>query len=697
MEVDPLEIKAVNTVRVLSADVVQKANSGHPGAPMGCAPIAHTLFTRIMRYSPENPTWCGRDRFVLSNGHACALLYTMLHLTGYTSVTMDDLKSFRQINSATPGHPENFVTAGVEVSTGPLGQGISNAVGMAIAESHLAAEFNREGEGEEELKVVDNYTYVLCGDGCLQEGVSSEACSLAGHLGLGKLIVLYDDNSITIDGETDLSFTEDVLQRYEAYGWHTDYLADANDLVGLEEKIRSAQAVTDKPSIIKVRTIIGFGSLKQGSEATHGAPLGAEDVKQVKTKFGFNPDESFVVDGDVAELYLGAKQRGATAEASWTAIMEKYEAKYPQDAAELKRRLAGELPKDWKEDLPKFSAADGSNATRAFSGQALNAVANRVPELIGGSADLTPSNVTSLKKNGGDYQRATPEGRYLRFGVREHGMTAVANGIFAYGAGYRPFIATFLNFVGYALGALRLSALSRFGVIFVATHDSIGLGEDGPTHQPVEMLESLRAMPNLYTLRPADGNETVGAYMVAMQSPTTPSVLALSRQKVPNLEGSCADSVAKGGYVLSTVGAGTTPNLILIGTGTEVSLCVSVAKALHAEDQSLTVRIVSMPCTELFDAQDQAYRTNVLPDGAPIMSIEAGGIAGWNKYAHVPFGMIRYGASGKGDDVYAKFGFTVPHLTQEAKKVLAFYQGKTPVSPINIPALDFCVYDAHGH
>ncbi|CAM9426849.1 unnamed protein product [Chrysoparadoxa australica] len=683
--VGDLDSKCVNTIRVLAADVVQQSQSGHPGAPMGCAPMAHCLWSKTMNYNPTNPKWFNRDRFVLSNGHACVLQYSMLHLTGY-DLPMSELKRFRQIDSLTPGHPENYLTPGIEVSTGPLGQGICNAVGLAVAESHLAANFNEEG-----FNVIDSYTYVICGDGCLQEGVSSEASSLAGHLGLGKLIVLYDDNQITIDGSTDLSFTEDVLKRYESYGWSTSTVDDANDLTAMQAAIDAAKAVTDKPSIIKIKTIIGFGSQKQGTHGVHGAPLGAEDTISVKKAFGFNPEEHFVVPDDVKEFYGKAKADGAAKEAAWDAMMTKYKGKFPKKHAELVRRIAGKFPAGWKDAMPTYTTKDAANGTRAFSGQCLNAVADKFPELVGGSADLTPSNVTTLKKNGSDYQAATPAGRYMRFGVREHGMAAIANGMFAFG-GVRPFVATFLNFITYAWGAVRLSALSNFGVLYIMTHDSIGLGEDGPTHQPVEVLELCRATPNMNLFRPADGNETAGTYIQAMEHTTTPSVMCYCRQKVPQLEGTSADKVAMGAYVLGGTN-GKKPDIILAGSGSEVKFCVDVAKALTAEGK--TVSVVSMPCWELFDKQSQAYKLEVFPDGVPVMSIEAMGTQGWQKYAHAPFGMERFGASAPLKDVMELFGFTVENLTKQAKVVLDFYKDKAAPSLMIRPDLSLTADHHH--
>eukprot|EP01039_Chlorochromonas_danica_P003139 gene3140-3438_t len=673
------EITCVNNVRVLAADLVEKANSGHPGAPMGCAPIAHVLFGHLMNFSPSNPKWANRDRFVLSNGHACALLYTMLHLTGY-KISIDDLKQFRQLGSYTPGHPENILTPGVEVSTGPLGQGISNAVGLAMAEKHLAAVFNRDS-----FNIVDHYTYVICGDGCLQEGVSSEASSLAGHLGLGKLIVCYDDNKITIDGDTSLSFTEDVSKRYESYGWHVLTVEDGNDIGALTAAIEEAKAVTDRPSLLKIRTVIGFGSSKAGSHGVHGAPLGKTDLAHVKEKFGFNPDESFAVKSEVYAHYRGHGAQGEAKEEAWKAVFQQYAAAHPDLAADFERRMAGQLPANWKDSLPTYSHLEAkAAATRNRSEEVLNALAVSLPELMGGSADLTPSNLTFLKCSG-DFQAKTPAGRYVRFGVREHAMAAICNGLQAHG-GIRPYCATFLNFIGYALGAVRVSALSHFPILFVMTHDSIGLGEDGPTHQPIESLEVLRATPNLLTFRPADGKETVGAYVAALERNTSPSVISLSRQACPTLEHSDSSKVALGGYVVqdhkSSTCPSTYPTITLVSTGTEVSLTLKVAQALVERDSALKttygdklwVRVVSMPCVELFDAQDRAYQLSVFLPGSPVMSIEAAGVRGWQKYAHVPFGIDNsFGLSAPAEQIYNFFGFTVPNLSQKAQEVVAYY------------------------
>lgn len=634
---------------------------------MGCAPMAHLLWGQVMSYDPADPAWPNRDRFVLSNGHACALQYSMLHLTGY-DLTLDDLKSFRQLGSRTPGHPENHLTPGVEVSTGPLGQGISNAVGLAIAESHLAAKFNQPG-----FPIVDHTTFVICGDGCLQEGVSSEASSLAGHLGLGKIIVLYDDNLITIDGETHLSFTEDVVMRYNAYGWHTQTVAHGDaDLGALAAAVAAARAVHDRPSLIKVRTTIGRGSKKQGTEGVHGSPLGAEDIKQVKTLFGFDPEVSFQIPADVAAFYHERKAAGQARHAAWSELFQRYRTAHPDLAAEFERTTAGTLPAGLAATLPRYLVGDAANATRKTSFFALEKICALMPEFIGGSADLTPSTLTKVAGNKLDYQRDTPLGRYLRFGVREHGMAAICNGIAAHG-GLVPFASTFLNFTGYALGAVRLSALSHFRVLYIMTHDSIGLGEDGPTHQPIEMLASLRSMPNILVFRPADGNEVSGAYALALASAHTPSVLALSRQACVNLEGSSVEAVAHGAYILVDCDA---PQAVLVGTGSEVQLCVAAAAKLKAG--GLRVRVVSMPCTELYDAQPPAYQAATFPVGVPVLSVEAAAVFGWEKYAHAHVGMTTFGASAPEKDVLKHFGFTADNIADKCTKLVAFYGGAAP-------------------
>ena len=659
-----LEELCINSIRFLAIDGVEKAKSGHPGLPMGAAPMAFVLWDRFMRYNPKNPKWFNRDRFVLSAGHGSMLQYALLYLTGYDSLTIEDLKQFRQWESKTPGHPENFMTPGVEVTTGPLGQGISNAVGLAMAEAHLAAKFNKPDH-----TIIDHYTYVILGDGCNQEGVSSEACSLAGHLGLGKLIALYDDNKITIDGHTELSFTEDVGKRYEAYGWHVQTVEEGNtDLEAIHKAIEAAKAVTDKPSLIKVRTTIGYGSPnKANTHGVHGAALGGDEVKATREHLGWKY-EPFEVPEDVLNHFRKAVERGAQAEEEWNKNFTNYKAKYEPEAAELERLISGKLPEAWEKSLPTYTPEEKGDATRNQSGKILNALAGVIPELIGGSADLAPSNMTLLKSSG-DFQKGHYENRNLRFGVREHGMGAIANGLDLHG-GLIPYCATFLVFADYMRAAIRLSALSQAGVIYVMTHDSVQLGEDGPTHQPIETLASLRAIPNLLVIRPADGNETSGSYKVAIENRKRPTLLALSRLAQPNLAGSSIEGVTKGAYILSDSEG--TPDLILIGTGGELQLCVKAAEQLRGEGKK--VRVVSMPSWELFDEQDQAYRESVLPKAVTKrLAVEAASSFGWCRYLGNEGAMIsieRFGASAPGPVALEKFGYTVDNVVSNAKALL---------------------------
>ena len=662
-----LEELCINSIRFLAIDAVQKANSGHPGLPMGAAPMAFVLWDRFMRFNPKNPKWFNRDRFVLSAGHGCMLQYALLHLTGYDSVTLDDIKQFRQWGSRTPGHPENFETPGVEVTTGPLGQGIANGVGLAMAEAHLAAKFNKP-----DAKIVDHYTYVILGDGCNMEGVSGEACSLAGHLGLGKLIALYDDNHISIDGSTDVSFTEDVSKRFEAYGWHVQHVPDGNDnLEAIAKAIEEAKAVTDKPSMIKVTTTIGFGSPNKANTAdVHGAALGKDEVKLTRENLGWEYPE-FEVPEDALKHFRKAVERGANFETEWNQVFADYKAKYPEEAAEFERMLSGKLPEGWEKALPTYKPEDKALATRKTSEMSLNALAPVLPELIGGSADLTHSNYTLLK-GFGDFQKGQYANRNLRFGVREHGMGSICNGIALHGSGLIPYCATFLVFADYMRAAIRLSALSQAGVIYVMTHDSVALGEDGPTHQPIETIASLRAIPNLLVIRPADGNETSGAYKVAIQaaSENRPTLMAFSRQNLPQLAGSGIDHVAKGAYILSDSEG--TPDLILIGTGGETYLCVDAAEKLRAEGKK--VRVVSMPCWELFDEQDEAYRESVLPKAVTKrLAVEAASSFGWCRYLGNEGAMIsieRFGVSAPGGVALEKFGYTVDNVVAKAKELL---------------------------
>jgi len=656
----------VNSIRFLAVDAINKSNSGHPGLPMGCAPMAYALWDRILSHNPKNPQWFNRDRFVLSAGHGCMLLYALLHLSGYDSVTLEDIKQFRQWGSHTPGHPETFETAGVEVTTGPLGAGISSAVGLAIAEAHLAAKYNKP-----DAKLVDHYTYVIMGDGCNQEGVASEACSLAGHLGLGKLIALYDDNHITIDGNTDVSFTEDVLKRYEAYGWHVQHVADGNtDVEGIARAIEAAKAVTDKPSLIKVTTTIGYGSPNKSNTAgVHGAALGAEEAALTRKALDW-PYAEFEVPQGAYDHWRQAVERGAAAEAAWNETLATYRTNYPSEAAQFERQLRGELPQGWDANLPAYTAADKGLATRMHSYNCLNAIAPNLPELIGGSADLTHSNLTDIKGEKG-FQKGLEANRYLHFGVREHAMASILNGLAYHGSGLVPYGGTFAVFAGYMVGAMRLSALSELGVIYVLTHDSIGLGEDGPTHQPIETLASLRAMPNMLVMRPGDGNETSGAYLVAVANRKRPTVLFLSRQAMANQANSSAAAVAKGGYILEDSNG--TPELILIGTGTELELCTKAAALLRAEGKN--VRVVSIPCVELFEEQDAAYRESVLPAAVrKRLVVEASSSFGWHKYTGLDGDSIsidRFGASAPGPVCLEKFGFTVDNVVAKAKALLA--------------------------
>jgi len=647
---------------------------------MGCAPMAHLLWNETMSYSSSDPSWWNRDRFVLSNGHASALQYTMLHLAGYKDTLMEDLKQFRQLGSKTPGHPESFATAGIEVCTGPLGQGISNAVGLAMAERHLAATYNKTSKFS---KLVDHYTYVICGDGCLQEGVSSESSSLAGHLGLGKLIVLYDDNNITIDGSTDLSFTEDVTKRYDAYGWHTLTVKNvSNGLKELRKAIKQAQKETSRPTMIKIRTAIGYGSALEGTAKIHGAPLKDDDYVNTKRNYGLDPEKSFHVDEDVQGVYKKSTAANEKKKQAWDNLFVKYQKAYPEEAAELERRFTkNKLPDGILEKLPiyEYGQEGSSMATRKFSQACLNAIGSSLPELMGGSADLTPSNLTSF--GGIDFQKATPEGRYVRFGVREHGMCAISNGLFAHGA-IRPYCATFLVFSGYAMGAIRLSALSQFPIIYIMTHDSIGVGEDGPTHQPIETLENLRSIPNLNVMRPADGNETSAAYQLALTSEKTPTVICCSRSTVPALEHSSKEKALKGAYVCWPGDAEEEPDLILIATGTEVSHCCEAAKKLPFK-----TRVVSMPCQDLFLEQPINYQESILPGNVPTLSVEASTVHGWHRFAHAHISVNEFGRSGKGGDVFKVFGFTCDNVMEKANALMEFYDNQSVPHLRNRPLL----------
>jgi transketolase len=661
-----IENEAINTIRFLSADGVQKANSGHPGLPMGCAAIAYTLWTRHLRHNPRDPKWPDRDRFILSGGHGSMLLYSLLYLTGY-DVSLEDLKAFRQWGSITPGHPEYGLTPGVEVTTGPLGQGFANGVGMAIAEAHLAAEFNRPG-----YKVVDHYTYAIVTDGDLMEGVASEAASLAGHLRLGKLIYLYDDNRITIDGSTDLAFTEDRGARFAAYGWQVLHVADGNDVEAIDGAIREAKA-DPRPSLIICRTHIGYGlPTRQDTNKAHGEPPGDDELDGAKRKLGWPVEPRFYVPDEVLSFFRQAVQRGKDLQEEWRRRFEAYRLAYPDLAAELERRLQGRLPADWDADLPTFQTDAKGMATRAASGKVINALARRLPELMGGSADLAPSNNTWIEGSPA-FSAEQRDGRNLHFGVREHCMGAAVNGMALHG-GLIPYGGTFLVFSDYMRPAVRLSALSHYPSIWVYTHDSVGLGEDGPTHQPVEHLAALRAIPNLVVIRPADANETVEAWRVAIQRRDGPTALALTRQAVPVLDRTIladAAGLRQGAYVLADAGDGE-PEIILMASGSEVALIVDAGFRLAAE--GVNVRMVSFPSWELFAAQDREYRERVLPPDVVIrLAVEAGVAQGWERWVGARGAIIsleRFGASAPYKTIFQQLGFTVENVVDRALALL---------------------------
>ncbi len=656
-----LDEVCVNTLRMLAADEVQQANSGHPGLPLGAAPMTYVLWTKFMRHNPRNPLWPNRDRYVHSAGHGSALLYALLHMTGY-ALSLDEVKSFRQWASKTPGHPEYDPSIGVESTTGPLGQGFGMGVGMAIAERFVAAQCNRPG-----LPVIDHYTYGLVSDGDLMEGISSEAASLAGHLGLGKLIYLYDDNHISIEGPTTLAFTENVGTRFDAFGWHVQRVTDGNDLEAIGAAVRNAQQETGRPSLIMVRTHIGYGSPKQDSEKAHGEPLGEEGLKATKEFFGWPQEPRFYVPPE-AKAHMGlTADHGATQEAEWQALFDRYAQEHPAEAKDFQLRFGGELPADWAADIPVFKPEDGPVATRSSSGKVLNAIAKRVPWVIGGSADLAPSTNTLIA--GSPAQAlGSEEGRNMHFGVREHAMGAIVNGM-ALHRGVIPYGATFLIFSDYMRPTLRLAALMHVHSIFVYTHDSIALGEDGPTHQPVEQLMSLRAMPRLTVIRPADANETAFVWQAAMKN-SGPTALIFTRQKLPILDRSTyasAEGLLKGAYVLKDVEG--KPDLLLIATGSEVSLAVKVQEKLAAEE-GIRARVVSMPCWELFMEQSQEYRDQVLPPEVTMrMSVEAGCSLGWERWVGTKGDMVsvdRFGASAPGPEVLKHYGFSVEAVCARA-------------------------------
>jgi len=648
----------VNTIRFLAIDAINKSNSGHPGLPMGCAPMGYVIYREAMTHNPKNYQWFNRDRFVLSAGHGCMLQYSLMHLTGYPSVSNDDLKNFRQWDSITPGHPENFITNGIEVTTGPLGMGICNAVGLAAAEKHLAGRFNKP-----DCEIVDHYTYSIMGDGCNMEGMSGEGASLAAHWGLGKLIAFYDDNSISIDGHTDISFTEDVCARYEAYGWHVQHVQDGNtDLDAIRDAINKAKA-DPRPSLIKVTTLIGYGSPnKSNSHDVHGAPLGADETKATRENLGWKY-EAFEVPEEV-QTYMDCSEKGAAAEAEWNKKFAEYKKKYPEDYEELNSIITGELPAGWADTLPDFTPEDAGVATRIHSQTMLNALGSAIPGFVGGSADLAPSNMT-LMKQFGDFQKDTPAERNIRYGVREHGMGAIANAIALHSPGFKSYCATFFIFSDYMRSAMRIAALSGAPTLFVMTHDSIGVGEDGPTHQPIEHLASFRAMPGMLMMRPADGNETAGAYQIGVEQTDRPTTLALSRQVVPNLPNTSREGVRKGAYVVAGPAAGEDCDCICIGTGTELELAVNAAKELGAK-----ARAVSMPCWELFEEQSDEYKASILPKGVPTVSIEAGSTFGWAKYADIAIGRDDFGASAPAGILYKEFGITTDAMVKAAKSLM---------------------------
>ncbi|HEX7999675.1 MAG TPA: transketolase [Pyrinomonadaceae bacterium] len=666
----------INTIRALALDAVQQAESGHPGLPLGCAPMAYVLWTRFMRHNPRNPKWANRDRFLLSAGHGSMLLYALLHLTGY-DLPLEELKNFRQWGSKTPGHPENVLTPGVEITTGPLGQGFANGVGMAMGAMHLAARFNRP-----EFPVIDHYVYSIVSDGDLMEGVASEAASLAGHLKLGKLIYLYDDNHVTIEGFTSLAFSENVPRRFESYGWHTSTVEDGNDLEAIADAIRDAQAVADRPSLISVKTTIGYGMPTAGTRKAHSDAPGEEAVRETKRHLGWPEDKSFYIPDEALAHFRECIERGAQSENEWNALIAKYEQEHAELGQTWRTTMSGELPDNWEQHLPSFENAKPM-ATRAASGEVINALAVHMPMLVGGSADLGPSNNTDIK-DGGSFQSGSYEGRILHFGVREHAMGATLTGISLNG-GLIPYGGTFMCFSDYMKPAIRLAALSEVQVIYVFTHDSIGLGEDGPTHQPIEHLAGLRAIPHLFVIRPADAHETREAWRIAISRRHAPTAFALTRQKVPLIDRtrySSAEGALRGAYILAeaeatggdaNAGNGQiTPKLILLATGSEVSLALEARERLQQE--GTPTRVVSMPCWELFEEQPEEYRAQVLPPAVGArLAIEAGARLGWDRYIG-PQGdavcLERFGGSAPGDVALRELGFSVENVLQRARRLL---------------------------
>ncbi len=676
MDRDELDRLSVNTIRFLAVDAVQKANSGHPGLPLDAAPMAYVLWTRYLKHNPLDPRWIDRDRFVLSAGHGSALLYAMLHLTGYQDMTLEQLERFRQWQSITPGHPESHLTRSIEASTGPLGQGVGNVVGMAIAEAHLAARYNRPGH-----EIIDHYTYAIASDGDMMEGVQSEAASLAGHLRLGKLIVLYDANQVTLSGTTSITFTEDVGARYESYGWHVQRVDDGNDLAALARAVDAAREARDQPSLIIVKTVLGYGSPdKAGTFAAHGSPLGADEVKKTKANLGWPEQPAFYIPQPALEHMRAAIERGKTAEEGWSRRFAAYREQFPALADEIDRRFRRELPAPWRARLPEFPPDPKGLATRKASEAVLQVLAQAVPELVGGSGDLDPSTYTWMKQDGDFESPLRPHdavqgaagggwgyaGRNIHFGVREHAMGAAVNGL-AYHGGFIPFGATFLVFSDYMRPAIRLSAIARLHTVWVFTHDSIAVGEDGPTHEAVEQVLSLRAIPNMVVLRPGDANETRYAWELALERKDGPTALVLTRQHVPTLDRRIyapASGLRRGAYVLNP--AETAPELVLIGTGSELSLVALAEVALR--ERGVRARVVSMPSWELFAAESADYRDAVLPPSITArLAVEAGRSIGWERWVG-PHGDIlsvdRFGASAPGEVVMKEYGFTVEHVVE---------------------------------
>lgn len=659
-----LDQQCITTIRTLSMDAVQKANSGHPGAPMGLAPAAFILWKDFLKHNPKNPAWIDRDRFVLSGGHASTLLYSLLYLNGY-GTTLEDLKNFRQWGSKTPGHPEYGHTEGVETTTGPLGQGVANAVGMAMAERHLAARFNKNGK-----TLIDHHTYVICGDGDLMEGVTNEAASLAGHLGLGKLICIYDDNSITIEGGTSIAFTENVKAKFEAMNWQVIVVDDGNDLEKIRSAIREAKTETTRPTMIKLKTHIAYGSPnKQDSSGAHGSPLGADEIRLVKEFYKVPADKDFYVPEEVLRECRKAIDLGQEHEQAWQNLFHEYKEAMPELADNFVDAVSGFLTAGWDSEIPTFSPEDKPMATRSASGKVLNAIAKNLPALMGGSADLAPSNNTYLT-GFDDFQMDTPNGRNIRFGVREHAMTAIMTGMYLH-SGVRPFGGTFLVFADYMRPAIRVASLMKLPIIYVLTHDSVAVGEDGPTHQPVEHIASLRAIPGLNVIRPADANETAAAWKQALTTFNAPTALILSRQNLPVLDQTGADGDLKlGAYTLTNTKG--EPDIILIATGSEVHLCVNAAKAL--EKENIHARVVSMPSWELFEMAPDYYRERILPPAIKTrLAVEAGISMGWEKYVGDMgkiIGIDRFGASAPGEKVLAEYGFTVENIVENAKALV---------------------------